>query len=33
MKNKNQYFDTPKIQVDRDLIDLNVRVTNNDVDN
>ena len=32
LKSGNQYSDTPRNQDDRDLVDLNVRVTNNDVD-
>ena len=32
MKNRNQHSDTPKDQNDRDLVDLNIRVTNANVD-
>ena len=32
MKNRNQYSDTPKNQNDIDLVGLNVKVMNNDVD-
>ena len=32
MKNRNQYSYYPKNQDERDLVDLNVRVTNNDAD-